>query len=131
MSSVLTKEYSFVCSSSRRIFGYWVLIFISPLFQTILDVCVCACACVRVQTACYQLEPPHYDGVQSLFEHDGQLYSGSRDHSIKQWDLASRQLRQVSVWLGLLLLLLLLYHYIGFYLFIFILFQAIHGWGSQ
>eukprot|EP00117_Sycon_ciliatum_P027246 scpid25067/ scgid22182/ Kinesin-like protein KIF21A len=48
----------------------------------------------NIQTACYQLEPPHYDGVQSLFEHDGQLYSGSRDHSIKQWDLASRQLRQ-------------------------------------
>ena len=31
MSSVLTKEYSFVRSLSRRVFGYWVLIFVSPL----------------------------------------------------------------------------------------------------
>ena len=31
MSSVLTKEYSVVRSLSRRIFGYWVFIFVSPL----------------------------------------------------------------------------------------------------
>ena len=30
MSSVLTKEYSFVRSLSQRIFGYWVLILVSP-----------------------------------------------------------------------------------------------------
>ena len=34
MSSVLTKEYSFVRSLSQRIFGYWVLIFVSPLMHS-------------------------------------------------------------------------------------------------
>lgn len=48
------------------------------------------------------LEPPHYDGVQSLVVGKGsvgvdvELFSGSRDTGIKRWDLRNGELRQVS-----------------------------------
>lgn len=38
------------------------------------------------------LEPPHYDGVQSLALRDNVLFSGSRDYVIKKWDLDSKEL---------------------------------------
>ncbi|XP_078586006.1 kinesin-like protein KIF21A isoform X2 [Branchiostoma floridae x Branchiostoma japonicum] len=42
----------------------------------------------------YNLEPPHYDGIQSLAIMGDFLFSGSRDTCIKKWDLANQQLRQ-------------------------------------
>lgn len=47
------------------------------------------------------LEPPHYDGVQSLvvannaIGADAPLFSGSRDSGIKRWDLRNGELKQV------------------------------------
>ena len=43
------------------------------------------------------LEPPHYDGIQSLCLMGDLLFSGSRDACIKKWDLAEEQLQQVQV----------------------------------
>lgn len=46
------------------------------------------------------LEPPHYDGVQSLVVAkdsvgvDAELFSGSRDLGIKRWDLRNSELKQ-------------------------------------
>lgn len=46
------------------------------------------------------LEPPHYDGVQSLVVEnnaigaDAALFSGSRDSGIKRWDLRHGELKQ-------------------------------------
>ncbi|CAB3377767.1 Hypothetical predicted protein [Cloeon dipterum] len=37
------------------------------------------------------LDPPHYDGVQSLTLSRDTLFSGSRDFSIKKWDLGRRE----------------------------------------
>ncbi|KAK6191402.1 hypothetical protein SNE40_003100 [Patella caerulea] len=42
----------------------------------------------------YNLEPPHYDGVQSLAITGNTLFSGSRDSCIKKWDLTNQQLEQ-------------------------------------
>lgn len=42
------------------------------------------------------LEPPHYDGVQTLALRDNMLFSGSRDYVIKKWDLDNRELTMVS-----------------------------------
>jgi len=42
----------------------------------------------------YNLEPPHYDGVQSLCLMGDLLFSGSRDTCIKKWDLSDQQLKQ-------------------------------------
>lgn len=47
------------------------------------------------------LEPPHYDGVQSLALRDNVLFSGSRDYVIKKWDLESKELLTVSIYLRL------------------------------
>lgn len=44
----------------------------------------------------YNLEPPHYDGIQSLCLMGDLLFSGSRDTCIKKWDLAEQQLKQVG-----------------------------------
>eukprot|EP00118_Oscarella_pearsei_P015158 m.134561 g.134561 ORF g.134561 m.134561 type:complete len:1548 (+) comp38146_c0_seq1:137-4780(+) len=41
----------------------------------------------------YVLEPPHYDGVQSLAICDHFLFSGSRDFSVKQWNLDDNKLK--------------------------------------
>jgi len=38
------------------------------------------------------LNPPHYDGIESLLIKDTHLYSGSRDTCIKKWDLASEKM---------------------------------------
>ncbi|XP_070495238.1 kinesin-like protein KIF21A isoform X4 [Chironomus tepperi] len=46
------------------------------------------------------LEPPHYDGVQTLVVSpgavgvDGELFSGSRDTCIKRWNLRNSELKQ-------------------------------------
>lgn len=40
------------------------------------------------------LNPPHYDGVQSLVLYDKILFSGSRDTCIKKWDLEKGELIQ-------------------------------------
>lgn len=45
------------------------------------------------------LEPPHYDGVQTLALRGNMLFSGSRDYVIKKWDLDSRELTMVSLYL--------------------------------
>lgn len=42
-----------------------------------------------------RLDPPHYDGVQSLAMSGGILFSGSRDSCIKKWDLSKPELIQV------------------------------------
>jgi WD40 repeat protein len=47
------------------------------------------------------LDPPHYDGVQSLVLHGNMLFSGSRDNSIKKWDLGKQELVQVRIILQL------------------------------
>jgi len=41
----------------------------------------------------HNLEPPHYDGVESLVIKDETLFSGSRDNSIKKWNLHNYQLK--------------------------------------
>ncbi|XP_077987071.1 kinesin-like protein KIF21A [Glandiceps talaboti] len=40
----------------------------------------------------FNLEPPHYDGIQSLAVNDTTLFSGSRDMCIKKWDLRQQSL---------------------------------------
>lgn len=47
-----------------------------------------------VLTPKYNLEPPHYDGIQSLAIQGNVLFSGSRDTCIKKWDLNSHSLVQ-------------------------------------
>ena len=44
----------------------------------------------------FNLEPPHYDGIQSLALQGHTLFSGSRDMCIKKWDLGKKQLKHVS-----------------------------------
>lgn len=53
-------------------------------------------ACVILQSARSKLEPPHYDGVQSLALKGNYLFSGSRDNSIKKWNIQTQQLIQVK-----------------------------------
>lgn len=47
-----------------------------------------------IHTPRMNLEPPHYDGIQSLAIKGDYLFSGSRDMCIKKWDLANRCLVQ-------------------------------------
>ncbi|XP_052125712.1 kinesin-like protein KIF21A isoform X2 [Frankliniella occidentalis] len=47
-----------------------------------------------VLTPRVKLDPPHYDGVQSLAMSGGILFSGSRDSCIKKWDLSKPELIQ-------------------------------------
>ncbi|XP_053313782.1 kinesin-like protein KIF21B isoform X2 [Spea bombifrons] len=42
----------------------------------------------------YNLEPPHYDGIECLAVQNGILCSGSRDNGIKKWDLQQHALIQ-------------------------------------
>lgn len=42
------------------------------------------------------LEPPHYDGIQTLAIRNQILFSGSRDYAIKKWDLEKQELVTVS-----------------------------------
>ncbi|GFO28015.1 kinesin-like protein kif21a [Plakobranchus ocellatus] len=46
-----------------------------------------------ILTPKYNLEPPHYDGIQSLALQGSTLFSGSRDMCIKKWDLDTKQLK--------------------------------------
>nr|XP_034332234.1 kinesin-like protein KIF21B isoform X6 [Crassostrea gigas] len=46
-----------------------------------------------IMTPKYNLEPPHYDGIQALCISQDTLFSGSRDMCIKKWDLSSQQLK--------------------------------------
>lgn len=41
----------------------------------------------------HNLEPPHYDGIQSLAINGNTLFSGSRDMCIKKWDLTTNKLK--------------------------------------
>jgi kinesin family protein 4/21/27 len=43
------------------------------------------------------LNPPHYDGIQSLAIRGDVLFSGSRDMCIKKWDLSKQELIQVCI----------------------------------
>ena len=54
-------------------------------------------ACIYSQSARSKLEPPHYDGVQSLALKGKYLFSGSRDNSIKKWNIETQQLVQVCL----------------------------------
>ncbi|XP_022237698.1 kinesin-like protein KIF21A isoform X2 [Limulus polyphemus] len=47
-----------------------------------------------VLTPKLNLEPPHYDGIQSLAINGDYLFSGSRDMCIKKWDLGGQCLVQ-------------------------------------
>ncbi|XP_013396201.1 kinesin-like protein KIF21A isoform X2 [Lingula anatina] len=49
---------------------------------------------VGVLTPKLNLEPPHYDGIQSLALYGDCLFSGSRDMCIKKWDLTENSLKQ-------------------------------------
>jgi len=51
---------------------------------------------VGVLSPKYNLEPPHYDGIQSLCLMGDLLFTGSRDTCIKKWDLAEQQQKHVS-----------------------------------
>ncbi len=51
---------------------------------------------VGVLTPKYNLEPPHYDGIQSLCLMGDLLFSGSRDTCVKKWNLAEQKLEQVQ-----------------------------------
>jgi len=51
---------------------------------------------VGVLSPKYNLDPPHYDGIQSLCLMGDLLFSGSRDTCIKKWDLAEQQQKHVS-----------------------------------
>uniref|UniRef100_A0A8C9W313 Kinesin family member 21A n=1 Tax=Scleropages formosus TaxID=113540 RepID=A0A8C9W313_SCLFO len=42
----------------------------------------------------HSFEPPHYDAVESLCVQGDWLFSGSRDSSIKKWDLSHKVLQQ-------------------------------------
>ncbi|XP_075051744.1 kinesin-like protein KIF21B isoform X6 [Mixophyes fleayi] len=42
----------------------------------------------------YNLEPPHYDGIECLAVQNGILCSSSRDNGIKKWDLQRHELIQ-------------------------------------
>ncbi|XP_078333435.1 kinesin-like protein KIF21A isoform X4 [Crassostrea virginica] len=46
-----------------------------------------------IMTPKYNLEPPHYDGIQAMCIHEDTLFSGSRDMCIKKWDLSSQTLK--------------------------------------
>ncbi|CAH8582097.1 unnamed protein product [Heterobilharzia americana] len=46
-------------------------------------------------TPIYDLEPPHYDGIESLVIHGNILFSGSRDAAIKKWNLAKHGRQEV------------------------------------
>ena len=59
-------------------------------------------SCILLQSARSKLEPPHYDGVQSLALKGKYLFSGSRDNSIKKWDIETQQLTQVCLTAGAL-----------------------------
>lgn len=50
-----------------------------------------------IQTPKVNLEPPHYDGIQSLAICGDYLFSGSRDMCIKKWDLSNNTLVQVNI----------------------------------
>ena len=52
---------------------------------------------VGLMTPKANLEPPHYDGIQSLCLMGDLLFSGSRDTCIKKWDLAEQTLKHVGV----------------------------------
>ena len=52
---------------------------------------------VGVLSPKYNLEPPHYDGIQSLCLMGDLLFSGSRDTCIKKWDLSEHELNKVSL----------------------------------
>jgi len=52
---------------------------------------------VGVLSPKYNLEPPHYDGIQSLCLMGDLLFTGSRDTCIKKWDLAEQQQKHVSL----------------------------------
>ena len=42
------------------------------------------------------LEPPHYDGIESLAMKDDVIFSGSRDNTIKKWNYSNHSLEHVS-----------------------------------
>ncbi|XP_012934617.1 kinesin-like protein KIF21B, partial [Aplysia californica] len=44
-----------------------------------------------ILTPKFNLDPPHYDGIQSLALRGHTLFSGSRDMCIKKWDLTTQQ----------------------------------------
>lgn len=46
-------------------------------------------------TPTYELQPPHYDGIESLVMHGNILFSGSRDAAIKKWNLAKHGRQEV------------------------------------
>lgn len=66
---------------------------VCPLLAQIFEV---PAEAAGVFTPKYNLEPPHYDGIQSLAIQGHTLFSGSRDTCIKKWDLGTQQLKQVG-----------------------------------
>lgn len=48
-------------------------------------------------TPTFDLEPPHYDGIESLALHGNTLFSGSRDAAIKKWNLSRTGRQEVML----------------------------------
>ncbi|XP_075248617.1 kinesin-like protein KIF21A [Convolutriloba macropyga] len=57
------------------------------LFTGSRDHSVKCCEAI-LEGGCRSLEPPHYDGVESLCLYNDWLYSSGRDSCIKQWDVS-------------------------------------------
>ena len=49
----------------------------------------CCEAILELEGICRSLEPPHFDGVESMCIYNNWLYSSGRDSCIKQWDVSS------------------------------------------
>lgn len=88
------RNFSFLFFHGRRIISYLGLIL---LYLFVLQVFEVPSMGSGTFTNRVTLEPPHYDGVQTLALRDNILFSGSRDYVIKKWDLDSREILNVSI----------------------------------
>ncbi|XP_071853680.1 kinesin-like protein KIF21A isoform X3 [Apostichopus japonicus] len=75
VSSKVFKDVDLVLAGSK---DHYVKLFEVPL---------CASGCLMPRA---NLEPPHYDGVQSMVTDGRLLFSGSRDRSIKKWNIIQK-----------------------------------------
>ena len=79
-----------IFSYADRVYGYSFFVGLSSNKAKVMHIVV-------FQMPRHNLEPPHYDGVESLVIKDQTLFSGSRDNSIKKWNLHNYQLKHVCI----------------------------------
>lgn len=48
-------------------------------------------------SAAHNFESAHHDGLEALSMLGNSVYSAARDHSIRRWDLSTKQLKQVPI----------------------------------